>query len=44
MRVLFMIVGILCGWWIAHSEVATECRYQGNFYVGSTLYECKIKP
>ena len=34
------LAGILIGWVLAHNEVARECRMQGNFYVGKTVYYC----
>lgn len=40
---IFYLLGILFGWLFAHHEISTECQYQGNFYVGSTIYECSIK-
>jgi hypothetical protein len=43
MKALFFLLGIFLGWSFAHHEVSRECTYQGNFYVGSTVYECKVK-
>ena len=40
---IWYLLGIFFGWIWAHHEVATECRYQGNFYVGSIVYECRVK-
>lgn len=31
------------GWVFAHFAVANECEKLGGFYVGETVYECKIK-
>jgi hypothetical protein len=31
------------GWAAAHSTVAYECKQLGGFYVGETVYECKVK-
>lgn len=28
------------GWQSAHGEVARECKLQGSFYVGKTVYNC----
>ena len=30
-------------WVLAHSTIATECRKLGAFYVGETVFECKVK-
>jgi hypothetical protein len=40
--VLIFLFGVLLGWIFAHSEVATECRRQGNFYVGSNDFKCEV--
>ena len=40
---LWYALGIAFGWIFAHHEISTECQYQGNFYVGSTVYECSVK-
>jgi hypothetical protein len=38
------VVGLFVfGWVVAHNTVATECKTLGGFYVGSTVYECKVK-
>jgi hypothetical protein len=31
------------GWVVAHNTIATECKTLGGFYVGKTVYECKVK-
>jgi hypothetical protein len=31
------------GWVMAHNTVADECKQLGGFYVGKTVYECKVK-
>jgi hypothetical protein len=31
------------GWVAAHTTVAYECKQLGGFYVGKTVYECKVK-
>jgi hypothetical protein len=31
------------GWAVGHSVVASECQKLGSFYVGETVYECKVK-
>ncbi len=31
------------GWAAAHTTVAYECKQLGGFYVGKTVYECKVK-
>jgi hypothetical protein len=46
--VLFLLVNaVVClfafGWVAAHSTVAHECKQLGGFYVGETVYECKVK-
>lgn len=40
---LWFVLGIFFGWIFAHHEISTECQYQGNFYVGSTVYKCGVK-
>ena len=40
---LWLVLGMLWGWFFAHHEISTECKYQGNFYVGATVYDCKAK-
>lgn len=30
-------------WVSAHQIIATECRKLGAFYVGETVFECKVK-
>ena len=41
--VLAMALGMLWGWLWAHHEIATECRLQNSFYVGSSVYQCQPK-
>lgn len=31
------------GWVYAHHCIAKECEKLGQFYVGETVYECKVK-
>ena len=31
------------GWVTAHANVAYECKQLGGFYVGETVFECKVK-
>ena len=40
---VFAAVVFMGGWSAAHTEVSRECRLQGNFYVGSTVYKCEEK-
>lgn len=40
---IVLLVGVLLGWVYAHYTVATECERLGAFYVGSKVYECKLK-
>lgn len=37
------ILGKLGGWFIAHAEIATECKRQGGFYVGKEDFVCYLK-
>ncbi len=30
-------------WTVAHSTIATECKKLGAFYVGETVFECKVR-
>jgi hypothetical protein len=31
------------GWAVGSSSIANECQKLGSFYVGKTVYECKVK-
>lgn len=43
--VLVLVVVTAALTWIAtHGVVATECKKLGAFYVGSEVFECKVKP
>lgn len=38
------LVAVFClGWVIGNDVVANECEKLGGFYVGDTVYECKMK-
>ena len=38
------LVAVFCiGWAMGSSVVANECQKLGSFYVGNTVYECKVK-
>jgi TM2 domain-containing membrane protein YozV len=41
--VIVFWAAILIGWVVAHNTVAKECKKLGSFYVGNTVYECKVK-
>ena len=30
-------------WIFTHVSIGEECEKQGSFYVGKTVYECKLK-
>lgn len=34
---------IWIGWGAAHNIIADECEKIGAFYVGATVYECRVK-
>jgi hypothetical protein len=36
-------IAVFVGWIAAHGTVAHECKKLGGFYVGETVYECKVK-
>lgn len=40
---LSFVLTFLMGWIIAHSAISRECTKLGAFYVGNTVYECKVK-
>jgi hypothetical protein len=40
---LVIAIAVFVGWVAAHSTVAYECKQLGGFYVGKTVYECKVK-
>jgi hypothetical protein len=42
-RATVLITAFVFGWGVAHNTVATECKTLGGFYVGKTVYECKVK-
>ena len=38
-------LGLLIGWVLAHSVIATECRKLGSLYVGKSVFNCtEAKP
>ena len=37
------LVVIAAIWDVAHITVTTECERLGAFYVGSKVYECRVK-
>jgi hypothetical protein len=41
--VFLIILSSLMGWLEGQRTVATECRLLGAFYVGTTVYECRVK-
>jgi hypothetical protein len=40
---LVLAIAVFVGWEAAHTTVAYECKQLGGFYVGKTVYECKVK-
>jgi len=37
------IIGwVALGWILSASQIAYECRLVGQFYVGSTVYDCAV--
>lgn len=43
MCIFIMCVLFIFGWASGHGTVATECEKLGAFYVGNTVYECRVK-
>ncbi len=43
--IVYSVIAIIAGisWAFSASTIASECQKLGAFYVGSTVYECKIK-
>ncbi len=43
--IVYSVIAIIAGvsWIFSASTIASECQKLGAFYVGSTVYECKIK-
>jgi hypothetical protein len=43
--IVYSVIAIIVGisWAFSASTIASECQKLGAFYVGSTVYECKIK-
>lgn len=42
--IVMCLLSAFLGWMLAHKEIATECKRQGNFYVGKEIFECRVKP
>ena len=40
--VIAVLIAILF-WVFSASQIARECKMMGMFYVGDTVYECKVK-
>jgi len=40
---VFLFITFGFGWIVAHNVVASECNKLGAFYVGGTVYECRVK-
>ena len=44
----FVVTAVLAavfgfGWVMGSNKIANECQKIGSFYVGNTVYECKVK-
>lgn len=37
------VLTFIFGWIVSSNVVAHECNKLGAFYVGSTVYECRVK-
>ena len=31
------------GWVVSANTIAAECKHVGTFYVGNTVFECKVR-
>ena len=40
---IWLLIGALAGWVIAHKTIASECKRLGGFYVGDEVFDCKLK-
>jgi hypothetical protein len=40
---IVFVFAMFLGWVAAHNVVIRECKQLGGFYVGKTVYECKVK-
>ncbi len=42
---VYSVIAIIAGvsWVFSASTIASECQKVGAFYVGSTVYECKVR-
>lgn len=40
---IMLVITFIFGWIVAHNTVASECNKLGAFYVGSMVYECRVK-
>ena len=40
---LVVILAFVFGWIFAHDTVARECEKLQSFYVGSHIYDCKVR-
>jgi hypothetical protein len=41
--VIILLVSFFIGWMVAHSTVSKECERLNSFYVGTAVYECKVR-
>lgn len=43
MKFILVAAAVFAGWVVAHNVIAHECKTLKAFYVGSGIYECKLK-
>lgn len=43
LAIFLLIVAFVFGWIFAHNTIADECEKLQSFYVGSHVFECKVK-
>lgn len=41
--VFLIVISCFTGLLAGYSTVAKECQLLGSFYVGNTVYECRVK-
>ena len=41
--VLCLVCAVALGWIVSANTIAAECSNIGAFYVGKTVYECKVR-
>jgi hypothetical protein len=43
LAIFAILLAFVFGWVFAHNTIADECEKLQSFYVGSHVFECKVK-